>query len=256
MDHKLAIVIVPKGTPDPVAVSRALLDRFQRPQVGESSTDFEPRFRYKRVGGWFDGLVNGQVGQERWSTVLRMLLDGKATNAASPFPGFGPETVAQIERRIEDDNVVDLDDIWFPAPCSIIVTPDSGWVAHGAPDHFDDAGCGDDFCLSWLMRKRNVFWEHRGAIAVAWDLSWHFIGVPPIKPPSKPRTRTWGSRASSRSGSRESWTVRIASARSSLTKAGEGLKLSDDDAARARWTGDGRILSGAKTLRLTRVGRT
>lgn len=254
MDHKLAIVIVPKGTTDPVALSRALLERFQRPQVGESPTDFEPKFRYKRVGGWFDGLVNGQFGQERWSTVLRMLLDGAITSAASPFPGFGPETVTEIERRIEADNVIDLDDIWFQAPCSIIVTPNGDWVAHSAPDHLDDAGCGDDLCLSWLKTKRNVFWEHRGAIAVAWDLSWHFIGVPPIKPPQKPRTRTWGSRASG-SGSRESWTARIVAARSSLTKAREEHKLSDDDAARTRWTGEGGILSGATTLRLTRIGR-
>src|SRR5690606_38070989 len=97
MDHKLAIVIVPKGTRDPVAVSRALLGRFQRPQAGESAVGFEPKFRYKRVGGWFDGLVNGDVGQERWSTVLRMLLDG--TNSAELFPGSGTKTLVQMERQ-------------------------------------------------------------------------------------------------------------------------------------------------------------
>jgi hypothetical protein len=67
-----------------------LLERFQNVPAGSVSGHFEQKFRYKRVGGWFDGLVNGDVGQERWSTVLRMLLDGTATNTESPFPGFGP----------------------------------------------------------------------------------------------------------------------------------------------------------------------
>jgi hypothetical protein len=203
MDHKLAVVIVPKGTRDPIAASRALLDRFQRPRVGKAPENFEPRFRYKRVGGWFDGLIGGEFGQERWSGALRMLLDGAETNAAAPFPGLGPETMAEIEGRIEAGNVIDLDDIWPLAPCSIIVTPDGKWVGHAAPDHFDDAGCGDDVCLSWMMTKRNIFWEHRGALAVAWDLSWHFIGIPVMDKwmTSAPRARTWNPQRSTRKAS-------------------------------------------------------
>lgn len=177
MDHKLAIVIVPKGTRDPVAVSRALLGRFQRPQAGESAVGFEPKFRYKRVGGWFDGLVNGDVGQERWSTVLRMLLDG--TNSAELFPGSGTKTLVQMERQIEADNTLDLDDVWPLAPCSIVLTPEGEWIAHGDPDHLDNGDCNDDVCVSWARTRRALMYEHRGEIAVAWDLSWHFIGVPP-----------------------------------------------------------------------------
>ena len=201
MDHRLAIVIVPKNSPDPVRTSRELLDRFQRPPADEMSGNFEPKFRYKRVGGWFDGLVNGRVGQEQWSTVLRMLLDGTATSVVSPFPGFGPETIAEIVSRIEDDNAIELDDIWQSAPCSIIVTPAGQWIAHAAPDHLDDAGCEDEACQSWAQMKRALFWEHRGAIAVAWDLSWHFIGAPAVDMhgPKKPRKRMWGSRSAASS---------------------------------------------------------
>jgi hypothetical protein len=124
-----------------------------------------------------------------------MLLDGPATNAASPFPGFGTETIGGIEGRIEADNVVEVNDIWPQAPCSIIVTPDGGWFAHPAPDHFDDAGCGDDLCLSWMKTKQDAFGEYSGAIAVAWDLSWHFIGVPAVDvlTPRKSGMRMWGS---------------------------------------------------------------
>jgi hypothetical protein len=96
MDHKLAIVIVPRDSEEPAQASRALLERFQKVPPDGTSDGFEPKFSYKCVGGWFDGLANGNFGRERWSTVLRMLLDGITTNALWPFPGFASETVQEI----------------------------------------------------------------------------------------------------------------------------------------------------------------
>jgi hypothetical protein len=184
MDHQLAIVVVPRDSTDPVQSSRMLLERFQSPPLGSLPGQFEQKFRYKRVGGWFDGLVNGDVGQERWSTVLRMLLDDTATNAETPFPGFGAETGAEIEGRIRADNTLDLDDIWPLAPCSIIVSPTGEWFAHPRPDRLnretraDETDVWDEDYEAWARLKRALFWEHRGSTAVAWDLSWHFIGTP------------------------------------------------------------------------------
>jgi hypothetical protein len=201
MDHKLAIVIVSGDSDDPVQASRVLLERFQNVPLDNVPGKFEQKFRYKRVGGWFDGLVNGHVGQERWSTVLRMLLDGARTNVKAPFAGFGPETGAEIESRIEADNTIELDDIWPLAPSSVIVTPKGEWLAHPNPDHLDnppsdvtDAQVEED--EAWASVKRTLFWEYRGAKAVAWDLSWHFIGAPAEnkKSPRALMARAWGHR--------------------------------------------------------------
>jgi hypothetical protein len=202
MDHKLAIVIVPRESKDPVQASRALLERFQKVPLDSASVHFEQRFRYKRVRGWFDGLVNGDVGQERWSTVLRMLLDGASTNAQSPFSGFGPETGPETEGRIEADNTIELDEMWPLAPCSIIVTPAGEWVAHANPDlldkqtPFEETNSRDEHRQAWAKVKRALFRQHRGATAVAWDLSWHFIGTPVESKKSRNASmaRAWGSR--------------------------------------------------------------
>jgi hypothetical protein len=199
MDHKLAIVIVSGDSNNPVQASRVLLEHFQNVPLDNAPVRFEQKFRYKRVGGWFDGLVYGHVGQERWSTVLRMLLEGARTNVKSPFAGFGPETGAEIESRIEADNTIDLGDIWPLAPSSVIVTPKGEWLAHPNPDHLDnppsdvtDAQVEED--ETWASVKRTLFWEYRGAKAVAWDLSWHFIGAPAEnKKSSRARmARAWG----------------------------------------------------------------
>ncbi len=216
MDHKLAIVIVPPDSKDPVRASRALLERFESAPPG-----IEPQFVYKRVGGWFDGLANGQVGQERWSTVLRMLFDGSATNSDSPFPGFDPESGPEIQGRIEADNTLDLDDIWPLAPCSIIVTPDGEWAAHPNPDALDKLTPAlvtdgpDDEAEAWAGVKRALFWEHRGATAVAWDLSSHFIGTPHASKESHASSLAGASGWQRRSNttSRQSWAARISAAR-------------------------------------------
>ena len=242
MDHKLALVLVPKGTADPVGRSRELLSRFQRPGTSEAGESFEPRFRYKRVGGWFDGMSVGLVGQERWSTVLRMLLDGTPTNAASPFPGSGTETLAQIERRIEADNTFDLDDVWPLAPCSIVVTPEGKWIAHAAPDHLDDASCNDELCVSWARTRRALLYEHRGAIAVAWDLSWHFIGLPSIDFRSRRRGHTRVRGEQKRSTRHTAFSsARIESAHSAPSPEAEieNEEIKGDADAVDRWTGEG-----------------
>jgi hypothetical protein len=219
MDHKLAIVIVPRESKDAVEASRALLERFESALPG-----IEPKFIHKRVGGWFDGLANGQAGQERWSTVLTMLLDGAATNADDTFPGFGPETGPEIQSRIEADNTLDLDDIWPLAPCSIIVTPDGEWAAHPNPDALDKltptlvTDAPDELGEVWAKTKRALFWEHRGATAVAWDLSSHFIGTPPAVKGSHPSAsagaRRWQRHTSTTN--RQSWATRISAARRRL----------------------------------------
>ena len=70
MDHKLVVVILPMDSGDPISTSAAMLSAFQvRPPSG-SEVAFQQKFRYKQVGGWFDGLVTGQVGEQRWSGVL------------------------------------------------------------------------------------------------------------------------------------------------------------------------------------------
>src|ERR1041385_2499810 len=129
MDHKLAIVIVPLGSTDPVQASRTLLEPFQTAPHGEISDAFEPKFRFKRVGGWFDGLVNGEEGKQRWSTALRVLYEGTATNAGYACNGYEPETPSQIEHRIEVENVIGIDEMSHLAPCSVIVTPTGDWAA-------------------------------------------------------------------------------------------------------------------------------
>jgi hypothetical protein len=219
MDHKLAIVIVPPDSKDPVRASRALLERFESAPPG-----IEPKFIFKRVGGWFDGLANGQTGQERWSTVLRMLLDGSATNVDAPFSGFAPETGEEIQGRIEADNTLYLDDIWPLAPCSIIVTPEGEWAAHPHPDALDKhtptlvTDGPDDEAEAWAKVKRALFWEHRGAMAVAWDLSSHFIGTPHTSKASHASSPVgapgWERRTSTTS--RQSWAGRISAARGRL----------------------------------------
>lgn len=196
MDHRLAIVIVPRGSKDPIQASRTLLERHRRPPY-DAPEPLQPKFRYMRVGGWFDGLVNGEIGQERWSTVLRMLLDGVATNALAPFPGFGPETGREIECRIEADNTLDLDDIWPLAPCTIIVTPTGEWVADSSPERLDEVAAAEQASEpgeAWERIKQALFWEHRGATAVAWDLSWDFIGPVRLRHVRRARPRVWGSR--------------------------------------------------------------
>jgi hypothetical protein len=244
MDHRLAIVIVPQESDYPIEASRALLEPFQKLPADGAKDGFEQKFRYKRVGGWFDGLANGEVGQERWSTVLRMLLDGVTTNELAPFPGFGPETSLDIERRIETDNTLDLDDLWPMAPCTIIVTPSGEWAAHPDPGRLDDSASPpslDGVDEAWSAVKRALFWEHRGATAVAWDLSWHFIGPSgALKSRRLRMPRAWGSRGC-KPTNRESWPIwakarRIARTQPEVSRVHE---LIEDNAAIDRWSGDG-----------------
>jgi hypothetical protein len=240
MDHRLAIVIVPHDSEDPVGASKALLERFQKVPLDGVSDQFEPKFRYKRVGGWFDGLAHGQVGQERWSTILRMLLDGAHTNAACPFPGFGPETAREIESRVESDNTLELDDLWSSAPCTIIVTMSGEWVAHPHPDHLDDSTIltsnpRDKEEEVWRKAKLALLLHHRGSLAVVWDLSWDFIGPSVARQARRPRMpRAWGSRIAA-PANRRSWSG-PSSVRHSVAKQEDA----DEDAkALGRWTGEG-----------------
>ena len=101
-----------------------------------------------------------------------------ATESRSRRTEAGSETTAEIEDGIESVNLVEGNKIWALALCSVIITPHGGWLAHPAPNHFDDAGCADDRCLPWIKTKQDVFSEYVDATAVAWDLSWHFIASP------------------------------------------------------------------------------
>jgi hypothetical protein len=198
MDHRLAIVLVPGDSKDPVQDSRALLERHQNLPVDSAGDRTMPKFRYKRVGGWFDGLVRGEVDQERWSTVLRMLLSGAKTNAEWPLPGFGPETGRAIESRIETDNMVKLEDVWPLAPCSIIVTKSGEWFAHPHPDQLDEqatvASAKED--EAWQQVKRALFEQNPGSLAVGWDLSWDFIAPVALHVAQSRMPRAWGSKGS------------------------------------------------------------
>lgn len=212
MDHKLAIVIVPLATQDPVRASAALLECFEKVPLDGAAGGFEQKFRYKRVGGWFDGLAAGQAGQQRWTTVLEMLLEGIETNAASPFPGFGPETGPEIEGRIEAGNTRLLTDMSPLAPCSIIVTPDGDWRARDAdrPDASKSSQTEDE---AWEGVKRGVFEKYHGYMAVAWDLSWHFIGMTAQgESYGPPPAGAWGAKSAG-STRVESWAARISAAR-------------------------------------------
>jgi hypothetical protein len=207
-----------------------------------------PKFRYKRVGGWFDGLARGQVGQERWSTVLTMLLDGVRTNAASPFPGFGPETTEEIESRMESDNTVELDALWPLAPCSIIVTMSGEWYAHPQPDHLDERATStydhDKEEETWRQVKLGLFQQNRGALAVAWDLSWDFIAPMRLQAPRSRMPRAWGTKPPA---------PVIAGASSDMDRASKQAHPEEDGEALARWAGEGgapsRSASGPVSLR-------
>ena len=155
---------------------------------------------------------------------MRMLLDGEVTSSSSPFPGFGPETSAQIEGRIESDNAVDVDDIWPLAPISIIVTPDGQWLAHPSSRHLDQPSsgpsvdAGDEADEGWTRMKQATFRQHKESTAVAWDLSWNFIGLPAeLGQPRQTRApRVWTSRDRSGSTSPASWRTRIDAARAAI----------------------------------------
>lgn len=183
MDHKFAIVIVPATSQDPVRDSAALLEPFQIVPLDDVSPDFAQKFRFKHVGGWFDGMLSSQATEQRWRTVLRMLLDCAPTSADYPLAGFGTETIAEIERRIDVANTINLDHVSPLAPISIIVTPAGQWLTPSNPNYLDEPASGtqqgeiveDE---NWASMKRAIFGEHRGATAVGWDLSQHFIGVP------------------------------------------------------------------------------
>ncbi len=255
MDHKLAIVILPPDTVDPVKTSAAVLGRFQKIPSGNFSAPFEPKFRYKRVGGWFDGLVNGWVGKERWSTVLRMLLDGSVTDASSPLPGFGPETASQIEARIETDNTIDIDAISQIAPCSIIVTPEGEWIARPNPDSLDapparESGASDEEAEEWARIKRDLFRQYRGCKAVAWDLSWHFIGAPADQETgSAQRTfRSWGAGNHPSNATRSAWAARIAEAQQLVDRQTMRIERAEAGAAIDRWVGEGGASTQSETL--------
>lgn len=88
MDHKFALVIVPATSRDPIQDSAALLEPFQKVPLDSVSPNFVQKFRFKRVGGWFDGMLRSQATEQRWSTVLRMFLDCVPTSADYPLPGF------------------------------------------------------------------------------------------------------------------------------------------------------------------------
>jgi hypothetical protein len=247
MDHKLAIVIVPASSRDSVRASEELLAQFQKVPPDATANHFEQKFRFKRVGGWFDGLVNGNVGVERWSTVLRMLLDGSATSAKYPLSGFGPETIADIEGRIAADNTLDLDDIWPLAPCTIIVTPKGEWFADPNPDRLDEPGSHkgvdpDEDAAAWARLKRDLFWEYRGSTIVAWDLSWNFIGLPVEDKRSRKAAanRHWGFSRSHAPTNAEAWATRIAIARRlSLARQADIRNVITDREALGRWEGEG-----------------
>jgi hypothetical protein len=176
MDHRLALVIVPKGTDDPIAASRALLAPYQRLTIDVPDTR---KFRYKRIGGWFDGLIRGEVGTERWSTVLRLLFSGEQTTARSPLPGYGAETVAEVEARIERENTMLVEAVWPDAPCSVIVTPDGEWIAHPTPDDLDGPMDAQATMRNeeWKQRLTAVLDRHGGHYTIAWDVSWGFIAL-------------------------------------------------------------------------------
>jgi hypothetical protein len=160
-----------------------------------------------------------------------MMLENAETSSSYPLPGFGPETASEIELRIETDNTIDLDDIWPLAPSSIIVTPEGRWIAHPNSQHLDepdpelppDREREDD--ETWTRTKQAAFWEYRGAKAVAWDLSWHFIGTP-VRPKGRnPESiqRSWKLRSQPGLTSPESWKMRIVVARAAAARSATSL---------------------------------
>ena len=217
MDHKLAIVIVPLGSTNPVEASRLLLEPFQLPRHSQLAEGFQPRFRYKRVGGWFDGLVHGEEGQQQWSSVLRVLYEGTATNAGHVRNGYRPETPAEIEQRIAVANVIGIDQMSHLAPCSIVVTPAGEWAEHGEPDDLELTPSSlsspqAQVALDWAQRKEGIWREYRGFTAVAWDLSWYFVGTP-SGPALVRKLKTWGFRQRLSPTSQEAWSARVSAAR-------------------------------------------
>jgi hypothetical protein len=233
MDHKLAIVIVPATSQNPIQESAALLEPFQRVPLDSVPPNFDQKFRFKRVGGWFDGMLRNQVVELRWSTFLRMLFDGAPTSAQYPVPGYGPETAAEIERRIEVANTMNLDDVSPLAPISIIVTPAGQWLTTANPDYLDESQACDPNARreqdeSWASMKRAIFEEHRGATAVAWDLSRHFLGLP-LQPTGERRSlfRSGIRRRSQQSSTgTQAWRTRILAAQQKRQLQGEAESLS------------------------------
>lgn len=161
-----------------------------------------------------------------------MLLDGAETNVASPFPGFGPETVEQIESRLESDNTVELEDLWPLAPCSIIVTMSGEWIAHPHPDHLDEKATSthDKEEEAWRQVKLALFQQNRGALAVAWDLSWDFIAPTRLQTPRSRMPRAWGTKPP---------VPAIAGASSDMNRAPKQAHPEEDGEALARWAGEG-----------------
>jgi hypothetical protein len=243
MDHRLAIVIVPAESDDPLHASEALLRPFQKIRATPGQDDLPPKFRHMRVGGWFDGLVRGEIGKERWSTVLSMLLSGAPTSAESPLPGYGPETGDEIEARIRAGNSLAVVDIWPQVPCAIVLTPDGEWFEDVSANDIEPGAQADEFreSTAWLALKADLFAKHHGDLAVAWDVSWNFIKPSASGPQGGARSRTRSRQVSA--VSREAWAARITAARRTasqrklLTRA-EG-KVREDEAALDRWSGEG-----------------
>jgi hypothetical protein len=142
-----------------------------------------------------------------------MLFKGDTTG-----PARGPRTPSaplaiELQQQIESDNTLDLDDVWASVPCSIIVTPSGQWFAR--PDEDDEYVLAQQASYrndeeNWLRLKRSIFFEHHGTKAVAWDVSWHFIGTPTVVTNDRrSMPRPWLASAPSSSTSSQAWATRI-----------------------------------------------
>ena len=187
MDHRLAFVIVPDNGMNAIERTAQLLSPYQSSSLQAPAR----KFRYKRVGGWFDGLINGKEGAERWSTVLNMLFSGERSSSENGILETSEQIEAQSSATMPRRLRVSGGE--HPAPSSSPRRVNGSSIPRRTTSR-------SPLRLGRRIQRQTNSGPPSGTrlwtrdvdhLAVAWDISWEFIGTN-LQPRTGQRGRlTW-----------------------------------------------------------------